>query len=82
MFTTYVLENIKGKRYIGSTADFQKRLATHNDLSPVIARFHKTAYKRGPWRVVFLKEFGMRSEATAFERYLKTGKGREWLMGL
>jgi len=79
MFTTYVLENPKGKRYIGSTIDFQERLATHNDTSPAVARFHKTTYKKGPWTEVFSREFGTRGEAAAFERYLKTGKGREWL---
>lgn len=79
MFFTYVLENSNAKRYIGSTNNLEKRLFFHNDISPERAKFHKTTYKKGPWKVIFEKEFNTRLEALKFERFLKTGKGREWL---
>ncbi len=79
MFFTYVLKNTKNKRYIGSTEDLKQRLVMHNDVNPEKAKFHRTTYKKGPWRVVLKKEFKTRSEALKFEKFLKTGKGRGWL---
>jgi putative endonuclease len=79
MFSVYVLENPRGKRYTGSTSNLDERLVYHNDTSAEKARFHKTTYKKGPWRIIFSKEFKSRNEALGFEKYLKTGKGRQWL---
>ena len=79
MFTVYVLENTKNKKYIGSTSNLKERLCFHNDITIEKSRFHRTTYKKGPWRTVFSKEFDSRERALRFERYLKTGVGREWL---
>ncbi len=51
----------------------------HNDSNPEKARFHRTTYRKGPWRLIFSKEFATREDAIKFEKFLKTGKGREWL---
>jgi predicted GIY-YIG superfamily endonuclease len=74
MFFVYIIENINRNKYTGSTANLQDRLAMHNDTSKEKARFHRTTYGNGPWWVVFKKEFEIRKEALAFERFLKTGK--------
>ncbi|MBI4708989.1 MAG: GIY-YIG nuclease family protein [Candidatus Portnoybacteria bacterium] len=74
-----MIENPKGKKYTGSTNDLNKRLDTHNDETPEKAKFHRTTFKKGPWKIIFKKEFTTRKEAIQFERFLKTGKGREWL---
>jgi len=79
MFTVYVLQNPKNKRYIGQSADFDDRLKMHNDTSKEKARFHRTTYKKGPWKTIFKKNFKTREEALRFEKFLKTGVGREWL---
>jgi putative endonuclease len=79
MFTTYVIENIKNKKYTGSTENLDERLLMHNDVTPEKAKFHRTTYKRGPWSIVFKKEFETRLEALQFEKFLKTGVGRSWL---
>jgi putative endonuclease len=79
MYTVYVIENLENKKYVGSTGNLQERLAMHNDRCPQKAKFHKTTYKKGPWNVVFSEEFGTRKKALEFERFLKTGKGRECL---
>ncbi|MDD3498330.1 MAG: GIY-YIG nuclease family protein [Candidatus Moranbacteria bacterium] len=79
MYTTYVLENLSGKSYTGSTNNLRERLEMHNDLSSEKSKFHRTTYKKGPWEVVFRKDFDTRRKALEFEKYLKTGKGREWL---
>ncbi len=76
MFTVYILENEKGKRYTGSTGDLDGRLKMHNDISLEKARFHRTTYKKGPWKLVFSKEFETRQEALDFERLLKKRKQR------
>ena len=77
MFSVYVLENDRGQRYTGSSADFEVRLQLHNDVSPEKAKFHRTTYGKGPWKVVFKKECLTRQEALVFEKLLKTGKGRD-----
>lgn len=79
MYSTYVLENPKGRRYTRSTNDFAERLRMHNDTSSEKARFHRTTYRKGPWKLIFEKQFSSREDALRLEKYLKTGVGREWL---
>ncbi|MFZ2226245.1 MAG: GIY-YIG nuclease family protein [Candidatus Moraniibacteriota bacterium] len=79
MYIAYVLQNSKNKKYTGSTSDLEDRLKMHNDVSLEKAIFHKTTYKKGPWKIIFSKEFKEREDALKFEKFLKTGKGREWL---
>ncbi len=79
MYYVYVLENPKRKRYTGSTDNLEERLFFHNDTSLEKAKFHRTTFKKGPWKIIFKKEFSTRNEAIEFEKFLKTGKGRDWL---
>jgi putative endonuclease len=79
MYKVYVLENKNGMTYTGSTGNLEERLMLHNDETLEKSRFHKTTYKKGPWKVCFQKEFCTRKEALQFEKYLKTGAGRDWL---
>jgi putative endonuclease len=76
MFFVYVIENAKGRRYTGSTENVHDRLKMHNDVTKEKSRFHRTTYKKGPWRVIFTKVFTTRKDAMDFEKFLKTGKGR------
>ena len=73
MFHAYVLENAKGRRYIGSTGRFEKRIEEHVNQ---LAGWTRT---RGPWRLVYSEEFATRAEAMAREKFLKSGQDREWL---
>ena len=58
--------------YVGVTSDFPARLEAHNlGLSP------HTREKR-PWRALVVVEFDEEESARQFERYLKTGSGREF----
>jgi len=79
MYTTYILENKDGKKYTGSTSNLEERLSFHNDTTTEKARFHRTTFNRGPWIVIFSKAFETRKESLDFEKYLKTGIGRQWL---
>jgi len=58
--------------YVGLTSDPRARFAAHNDgLSPHTSR-HR------PWRTLVVIEFDEEEPARKFERYLKTGSGREF----
>jgi putative endonuclease len=77
VFVVYVLVSLKTEgRYVGQTADLEKRLASHNSDR---SRYTKG---RGPWRVVYTEEFPTRAEAVHRERFFKTGKGRDFLNNL
>jgi putative endonuclease len=63
-----ILSDDTGRRYIGHTADLNKRLREHN-----AGRVRST--KAGaPWRVIAQKQCSSRSEARWFERSLKRSK--------
>jgi predicted GIY-YIG superfamily endonuclease len=58
--------------YVGITSDMAARLRAHNaGLSPYTV-------KNRPWRVLVVIEFDDEAPALRFERYLKTGSGREF----
>ena len=74
MFTVYVLQSINtGLRYVGQTGNSTKRLADHNNG---LSRYTKN---RGPWILLYKEEYKTRSEAIKREKFLKSGKGREFL---
>jgi len=58
--------------YVGVTSDVALRVQAHNDgLSSHTSR-HR------PWRTLVVIEFDEEEPALNFERYLKTGSGREF----
>lgn len=70
----YILRTVKSPpRYdVGVTSNLARRLAFHNaGLSP-----HTATHR--PWRRLVVIEFDEEDAALAFERYLKTGSGREF----
>lgn len=67
-----VSESAPTRHYIGSTADLSARLAAHNDGRVS----HTSKYK--PWHVETAIAFRSKEKSTAFERYLKSGSGREF----
>lgn len=77
MFRAYVLlSETTGRKYIGQTANIEARLITHNNGE---SRYTKN---RGPWQLIYDESYSTRSEAMKRERYLKTGKGREFIDSL
>jgi putative endonuclease len=78
VFWTYAIRSVSTDRlYIGHTMDLSKRLKEHNDPESFSSRFTKRI--PGPWILVHSEPFPTRSEAYRRERWLKTGKGREYL---
>ena len=70
----YILKSAShpAEYYVGVTSDLCARLAAHNaGLSPHTA-------ERRPWRALVVIEFDEEEPALKFEKYLKTGSGREF----
>ena len=74
MYKVYVLKSqVSGYRYVGQTSNLSKRITDHNSGES------KYTKNRGPWALVYNESYQSRSEAMNREKYLKTGKGREFL---
>jgi len=74
MFTVYVLRSVStSKYYVGQTEDPLRRLQDHQ---AGLARYTRG---RGAWTVALTETYDSRAEPMGRERFLKSGKGREWL---
>ena len=74
---TYALKSKKDSTlYIGMSTDVAKRLLQHNAGKTVSNRHHT------PFEVIYTREFQTRYEAREYEKYLKSGIGREFLKSL
>ncbi|MEO5641995.1 MAG: GIY-YIG nuclease family protein [Bacteroidia bacterium] len=75
MFYIYVIFSEKVcKKYTGHTEDIETRLIQHNlGLLGVYTK------NKGPWSLIYKEEFETRSEAIAREKFLKSGKGRDFI---
>src|SRR4051812_8933340 len=70
----YIIKSlaIPDEYYVGITSNVDRRLRAHNDgLSGHTSR-HR------PWRILVVIEFDEQEPALRFERYLKSGSGREF----
>ncbi|NOY76954.1 MAG: GIY-YIG nuclease family protein [Calditrichaeota bacterium] len=72
-YWVYVLELGNGRRYVGQTNNLERRLAEHRSGRSRFTRKYEVV------RVLYREECGSRSEALKREKFLKSGKGREWL---
>ena len=74
MYIVYVLysETYK-KHYTGFTTNLANRILSHNELGK-----DWTARYR-PWELLYTKEFSIKSEAMSYEKWLKSGVGREFI---
>ena len=77
MYYTYVLFSPQSRKiYIGQTNNISKRIVRHNAGQVLSTK----AYS--PWNLVHVEEYATRTEAMKREKFLKSGKGREWLHGI
>ncbi|MBS1516667.1 MAG: GIY-YIG nuclease family protein [Bacteroidetes bacterium] len=75
MYYTYILQSKKtGKFYIGQTNNLAGRLIKHNSGKVFSTK------NRGPWELIFYKEFNTRSEAMVYEKELKNIRNTEYLL--
>jgi len=72
MYFVYVLKSLnKNRFYKGFTRDLDRRLREHND------GLCQTTRSLRPFVLVFVQMCDSRLEARKFEKYLKSGGGRE-----
>jgi len=77
-FVVYILFSEKfDKTYVGFTSNLIERYKSHNFLS-------KKGYtiKFRPWIVKYVEFFETKEEAIKREKFLKSGKGREFIKSL
>ena len=73
-YFSYVIKSAEGFHYTGMTEDLQLRLNQHNDKSLSFWT------KRGTdWKIIFFKSFETKRDALNFEKWLKSGVGRDFL---
>ena len=78
IFTVYVLySDTFDKHYTGFTSRLEERIQSHNELS---GKGFTRRYR--PWRLIYQKEFGSKTEAMSHEKWLKSGIGRDFIKSL
>ena len=74
MYYTYVIQSLKDKRfYTGYTSDLRKRLDEHNNGNVLSTK------NRGPFELIYYEACIDQQDATAREKYLKSGMGKRYL---
>ncbi|HEX5151847.1 MAG TPA: GIY-YIG nuclease family protein [Parafilimonas sp.] len=74
IYHVYILYSEKhNKHYTGFTNDLSLRLKSHNEFG----KGWTSKYR--PWKLIYSKEFSSKQEAMAFEKWLKTGAGRDFI---
>ncbi|MGD8777461.1 MAG: GIY-YIG nuclease family protein [Ignavibacteria bacterium] len=73
-YFVYIIKSKEGYRYTGMTEDIEKRLNEHN--AKIVSFWTKRGSK---WKIIFTKEFSNKSEALKYEKWLKSGVGRDFL---
>ena len=76
MYSVYILENTKGKYYIGHTKNIIERLERHNKNR---SNFTKN---KGIWKIVYTESFLSKGDAMKRENYIKSQKSRKFIKGL
>jgi putative endonuclease len=70
----YILQSVNdaNRHYVGVTSDVAAKLASHNAGHSLHTARHR------PWQLVVVVAFADEERAADFERYLKSGSGREF----
>jgi putative endonuclease len=74
MYFVYIIKSVTApdQVYVGKTTNLKKRISDHNCGTTA----HTEKYK--PWNVIFYAGFVEEIKAIEFEKYLKSGSGREF----
>ena len=76
MFWVYVLENSRGKFYVGQTENLAGRVKDHNRTDSFEGHFTR---KNGPWKLVWSEAHSSRSSAVQREQRIKRMKSAKWI---
>lgn len=75
MFYTYIIQSETAQNlYIGQTNCLKARIERHNSDK------NFTTKNKGPWKLLYKKEFKTRSEAMKHEKELKSIKNKEYII--
>ena len=73
MYYVYILENAKGRHYIGICEDLALRLRRHNQNSV------RSTKNKGPFKIIHKEEFSNRTDARKRENQIKSYKNIHYL---
>ena len=74
-YVVYILRSLSSdKHYVGFTENLISRFKSHNELS---TKGYTIRYR--PWRVIYVEIYATKKQAMNREKFLKSGKGREWM---
>ena len=74
MYYVYIIESLStGKWYYGLSSDLGNRLDAHNK------GLNKSTATGRPWKYIFFRQFDTKSEARAFEIYLKKTRNKIYI---
>jgi len=77
LYTVYILySHAYLKHYTGFTSNLEQRLLSHYKLGK------GWTAKYRPWQLIYSKEFNTKKEAMEYEKWLKTGIGRDFIKTL
>ena len=71
MFWVYILQNPKGRFYVGHADNLGNRIASHNRTDKIGGKFTR---KNGPWILVWSEQHPDRPGAMRREREIKNWK--------
>ena len=78
MFTVYILYSPSStKTYTGFTNNIQRRLLEHNETE---SKGFTLRYR--PWVLIHVEEYLNKQEATAREKFFKSGVGRQLIKSI
>jgi putative endonuclease len=73
----YILQSLSnGRYYVGSTSHLKHRLLEHNTPDKNPSRWTRS---RGPWKLVYSKQFPSATEALRAEEFIKQMKSRSYI---
>ncbi len=77
LYIVYILySQSTQKHYTGFTTNLTQRILSHNQLGK------DWTSKYRPWELIYKKEFIIKSDAMDYEKWLKTGAGRDFVKQL
>ncbi|MBS1633177.1 MAG: GIY-YIG nuclease family protein [Bacteroidetes bacterium] len=77
LYTVYILYSDRYKKhYTGYTSNLELRIKSHNEFGK-----DWTARYR-PWKIIFTRDYSTKEEAMKYERWLKSGIGRDFIKTL
>jgi putative endonuclease len=69
----YIIESTTGQWYYGSSENIEQRVLDHNANRAKYTRF------KGPWKLIFRREYENKTEALKFELQLKRMKNKQYI---